>query len=363
MNAAIVGFGYMGSMYAELLTSRNWNLVGVHDSDPDKFKGVAAAPYYRDRRELISRSDVKVVIISTPHNQHLEVLKECLEFKKHVILEKPLAGSLKEAEEVYALVRRHAAHSCVMVNITHCFYDAIQEAKQLLAVKDIGTITSISDRVIFPIKAEESSWWLFKRAVVEHGVMLTNGCHLVARLLHLFSAFRLKVEFVGGIFANTDKLGDIADSAASMRANLLLSDGRKIPVTFFASWPMMDKAGKAVQESMVIKTNQGKLHVQAFNGVTFHSDSNKPLAHEVPFDRDSITDEIKKGVKNMLALFEKEVAQKTNEVRFSVEYTYQAEKIIGKLYEADHSSKTARPSRMVQALDLELLRPPLELLE
>jgi|694.fasta_scaffold57634_2 predicted dehydrogenase len=266
MRAAIIGFGNMGQMYADLISSQGWELIGVHDIDSTKVK---SDNVFRDRLDLISHPQVDVVIISTPHRQHLPVLKECLKYGKHVILEKPMGGSAAEAEKIYKKIQKHKNRSIVVVNITHCFYDNIQIAKEKLNNSLVDSITAIYDTVVFPIKEEERDGWLFKKEIVGHGVMLTNGCHLLARILHLFSDYRPKLEVTAGVFANTNRLGNIEDSSAHMRLDLVLSNQRRLPVSIFVNWPMAKSMDEAIKESMEIHTSQGILHVQAWEKFSF----------------------------------------------------------------------------------------------
>lgn len=131
MGYGIVGFGYMGQMYADLIAAKKRELVGVHDIDPAKFK---VGQFFSQRLDLISHPKVSTVIICTPHQQHLPVLKECLAHKKNVILEKPMGSSEAETDEIYQEIRKCQSSSVVVVNITHCFYDQIIRAKQLLVM-------------------------------------------------------------------------------------------------------------------------------------------------------------------------------------------------------------------------------------
>jgi predicted dehydrogenase len=355
MNVGIIGFGYMGQMYADLIPQK-WKLIGVHDIDSTKFKSDVL--FHSQRFELISKVDV--VIICTPHTQHLVVLKECLQLGKHVILEKPMGSSEVELNKIYKHIQNHKDTSVVVVNITHCFYDKIQIAKQKLNENMVESITAITDTIVFPIKEEERNWWLFKKANVGHGVMLTNGCHMLARILHLFSEHVPRFEVRGGVFGNTNCLGDIEDSSAHMRLDLVLSNQRRIPVSIFANWSMAKSPDEAIEESMEIHTKEGILHVQAWNEVKFHSNPKEKLSKKVPYNRDTISGEIVKGVKNVMGVFEQAISEKLSQVHYSVEHTFQSEKAIATLYSKfrNHAYDTHNQSRLVKALDCAIWHKP-----
>lgn len=65
-------------------------------------KGIA----FTDRlEELLDDPDIHLVSITTPHATHYEFAKRCLEKGKHVLIEKPFATSLEEAEELLELAK------------------------------------------------------------------------------------------------------------------------------------------------------------------------------------------------------------------------------------------------------------------
>ncbi len=350
MRVAIVGYGYMGEMYANLVKEKEWELIGVHDIDNSTFK---SDKFFKSRQELISHPDVDAVIICTPHDQHLQIVKECLKQKKNVILEKPMGSSLKETKQIYKKIKKHTATSCVVVNITHCFYDNIQKAKEKIGELDVQRITSIRDSVVFPIRESERNWWLFKKERVGHGVMLTNGCHLLARILHLFSDHSPRYEVQGGIWCNQNKLGDIDDSLAHMRVDLVLNNNHRIPVRIFANWPMTKSAEEHVTESMEVHGDHGLLHIQAWNEVRLYANGEEKVSQTVPYNRDTIAQELAKGVKNVLNSFEQAVDKKEAKVHHSVEHTFQAEMAIGEYYAKcqKRAYESQNQSRLIQSLD------------
>jgi len=330
LNVAIIGFGYMGQMFSELVKAQSgWKLVGVHDVN-ESLKSTVDN-FFKDRAALISHPQVEAVVICTPPRHHLSVLKECLAYKKHVILEKPLGSSMIEAEQVYEEINKCKDHTIVAVNITHCFYKNIREAKEIVDWCDIQNITAISDRVIFPVNEKDRDAALFKKANVGHGVMLTNGCHLLARISSLFASYNPVFKIVGGILGNTGGLGDIADSDAHMRLIMVLNNQHQIPVSIFTSWPPAKMVDENITESMEISFRRGTLHIQAWGEVEFY-EGPTTLSKQVPYNGTTISEAQKEGVKTLLQIFEQAVVKGPSGIHESVKYTYQAERTIGEFY-------------------------------
>ena len=91
---------------------------------------------YGSYEELADDPEIDVVYIGTPHNFHLENIRMCAEHGKHVICEKPLAISAREAREIAELSRKHGVF--IMEAYWSVFTPAYQKAVELLKSGAIG---------------------------------------------------------------------------------------------------------------------------------------------------------------------------------------------------------------------------------
>lgn len=150
--AGVVGVGHMGRYHVAAYTEiHNIEVVGVADSDPERARA-AAGPFgyevFSNYKELFGKVDM--VSIAVPTSLHFEVAREFLEAGVHVLLEKPIAPTLKEAEELFEI----AAANHVVLHVGHVerFNGAVQEIKKiiddpiLIECRRLGPFTSrISD--------------------------------------------------------------------------------------------------------------------------------------------------------------------------------------------------------------------------
>ncbi len=103
VRTCVLGVGRLGAEHARLLAELS-HLVGVSDRDPVRAAQVAQAVGTRsfdDPRQLLAASEAAVVAVPTRH--HFDLANLALEAGCHVLVEKPIAGSLEEAD---ALVSR-----------------------------------------------------------------------------------------------------------------------------------------------------------------------------------------------------------------------------------------------------------------
>ncbi|MEW6721167.1 MAG: Gfo/Idh/MocA family oxidoreductase [Thermodesulfobacteriota bacterium] len=102
IRAAVVGVGYLGRFHAEKYAELpDAELVAVVDIDRGRCEELArklGTRAFVDYREVIDRVDAVSVVVPTQH--HHEVAKEFLESGVHVLLEKPIAATLEEADDL-----------------------------------------------------------------------------------------------------------------------------------------------------------------------------------------------------------------------------------------------------------------------
>jgi predicted dehydrogenase len=97
LKLAVIGAGHMGRYHAEKFARLPGIELAVVDPDP------ARAPVSDFRKVLGS---VQAAVVAVPTNLHHEVARACLEKGLHVLVEKPLAATLKEADDLVALAKQ-----------------------------------------------------------------------------------------------------------------------------------------------------------------------------------------------------------------------------------------------------------------
>jgi predicted dehydrogenase len=104
---AVIGAGYMGRYHAEKLAAcADAELLAVIDADAARAKEVAAVvscAHGTEHRSWLAKVDA--VCVAVPTAQHYAVVRECLSAGLHVLVEKPIATTLAEADALLALAR------------------------------------------------------------------------------------------------------------------------------------------------------------------------------------------------------------------------------------------------------------------
>ena len=115
VKVGVAGVGHMGKEHARIYSElQEAELVGVHDSNPDTARKIAAKCKTRAFGSLEEMVDaVDAASIVTPTTTHLAIAEPFLKRGKHVLVEKPIAMDTEEARKLVDLAEKHGAKLAV----------------------------------------------------------------------------------------------------------------------------------------------------------------------------------------------------------------------------------------------------------
>ncbi len=122
VNFAVIGWGHIGKRHAEMIErNAEAKLVAVVDvKEPESIGYNLSVPYFSTLDAFLNdplAEQTDVINIATPNGFHASQALKCLEAKKHVVLEKPIALSKHDAEKIiYKALNVHRHVFAVMQN-------------------------------------------------------------------------------------------------------------------------------------------------------------------------------------------------------------------------------------------------------
>ena len=124
--------------------------------------------------QLCTDSEVELVDVGLPNFLHLPAARAAAENHRHVICEKPLARSVKEADEMLALARRYGVIHCYAEN--QVFMPQVVKAKEFVSRGALGKL--------FWVRSREAhfgphSKWFWDVDLAGGGVLMDMGCHSI----------------------------------------------------------------------------------------------------------------------------------------------------------------------------------------
>jgi predicted dehydrogenase len=132
MRVAVIGVGHLGRHHARILAAMpGIDLVGVADTNPARAREVAGTHGIAVIDDVASLPGaVDAVVVATPTASHAAVARPFLAAGTAVLIEKPLARTLAEADEIVSLARQR--HATLAVGHTERFNPAVAAARPLL---------------------------------------------------------------------------------------------------------------------------------------------------------------------------------------------------------------------------------------
>jgi predicted dehydrogenase len=91
-----------------------------------------------DYRKLLADATIDAVHISTPNATHYQMAKDALLAGKHVLCEKPLSISVREAQELVTLAQERSLRNCVCHNLR--YYPMVQQMRRMREDGDLGEV-------------------------------------------------------------------------------------------------------------------------------------------------------------------------------------------------------------------------------
>ncbi|MEO0293047.1 MAG: Gfo/Idh/MocA family oxidoreductase [candidate division WOR-3 bacterium] len=192
MKIGIIGVGNWGSNlvrnFVRILGIEN---VAICDSDRNKLSKITSEfigiKSFLLAKEIISKEEIDSIAIATPTETHYKIAKEALLKGKNVLVEKPIALQLEEAEELIEIAKKKGL--ILMVDHLLIYHPAISRIKEIIKNGELGKIYYLySERLnLGVIRSKENVLW-------------SLGPHDISIFLYLLEDFPSKIEAFGSIY-------------------------------------------------------------------------------------------------------------------------------------------------------------------
>jgi predicted dehydrogenase len=142
-------------------------------------KKYEAEAWFLDYGEALARDDVDVMDICLPHHLHCKATVESARAGKHVLVEKPMARTLNEADEMIAAAKRAGVK--LMAAEHHRFIPSVRKAKEIIDNGILGEIFLIQCSLLSnsPYVGVLGGGWKSDNEKRGGGVLLSAAVHRV----------------------------------------------------------------------------------------------------------------------------------------------------------------------------------------
>ena len=158
-------------------------LSDPHDASLNQCKDIlkTKVPCFKNHQDMIKENLVDVYLISSPNFTHIEILKDVIKTKKHILVEKPLCTNTKDCLEIKKLTKDYP--SLFWTAMEYRYMPPVAKFIDEIHNKTIGELKTLTIREHrFPFLKKINNWNRFEK---------NTGGTLVEKCCHFFDLMRL----------------------------------------------------------------------------------------------------------------------------------------------------------------------------
>lgn len=199
VRVGITGSGFIGQVHYDAFSRvKEAKVVAIAEIDERKRKAFAKKNnlklQFESLKQMAESDEVDLITLGVPNYLHKDMALLCLNNGKHVVIEKPLCLTLKEADEIIAASKKNKRYAFYAEEL--CFIPKFVRAKEIVESGGIGRPYMIKE---WEKHAGPYSPWFFKRETAGGGIMMDMGCHAIE-----FARWFLNKPLVKSVYAQID---------------------------------------------------------------------------------------------------------------------------------------------------------------
>lgn len=217
INVAIIGTGVISEQHikAYQIFSERCEILAVCDIFPEKAKAqkekyhLENAIVYEDYKHILERKDIQLVSICTPPFTHASCAIECMQSGKHVLVEKPMAASLEECDEIIQIQRKSGSHFGVVSQ--NRYTEENQNLKRLLTSKIAGQVCfGQAESFWFRGHSYYDLWWRGTWGKEGGGCTLNHAVHQIDLLNWMLGRPKTVTAILGNVAHDNAETEDVS---------------------------------------------------------------------------------------------------------------------------------------------------------
>ena len=288
----IIGFGAFAerAIMPAIRSSHNSELVALQKRSLDMAKWKAtehSVPFYFDSVEALASSpEIDAVFIVSANAQHHSETLTAAKYRKHVLVEKPMAINTLQAKEMIEA----CDHAGVKLMVGHMlrFSPLVQRMKEIIQSGMIGEITFAQSHFMYDARQSQRSWVLNKETA-GGGPLFDIGIHCLDTMRYILDDDT--VETVKSIMMPNHSTGNVEKTSV-----LALQFSQGVLATIYSSFESSYRQG-------FIEFVGTKGSISAYN----FTPSNTEAVLEIKFGKEGKIDSIEKENFSIPNLYVKEV--------------------------------------------------------
>ncbi len=207
LRIGVVGAGIIGASHkTALLASPDCEMTAVCDivrASAERLAEGTGARTYTDYREMAEREALDAVILNLPHFLHSAVSVYFLERGVSVLVEKPMANTVAECDEMIAAAKKSGAK--LAVGHVQRYFEAYRYIRELVRTERLGKLCQITETRNIDYFPNRPAWFL-DRKKAGGGIIMNYGAHTLDKIMYSTGLRVESVTAAGNNFLTDDTI-------------------------------------------------------------------------------------------------------------------------------------------------------------
>ncbi len=187
-NIGIIGAGMIAHLHAEAASAVGSTVMAVFDPREDaaaSFGDKHGCAMKKSAQEMLEHDNIQGIVIAVPNDMHAELAIAALHAGKDVLLEKPMAISIQQCDEIIAVAEK--SDQVLQMGFVCRFAPAAIKAKALLEDNRIGQVRTLKATLLRHRGIPGLGGWFTTKARSGGGCLIDIGVHLIDLAMHMAS--------------------------------------------------------------------------------------------------------------------------------------------------------------------------------
>ena len=209
MSVGVIGAGAIGKTHIDrALRHADVELVAIADPAPqaEEFARTLGVPWFADYKQMLDVARPRGVMIATPNVTHARIATDCLERGVPVVVEKPIAHTVEDAQHICDVSRSKDIPA--LVGHHRRYNPIVRHAKQVIDSGKLGR--PVAATVLSTLRKPDEYFNVQWRRQPGSGPVLMNAIHDIDLLRHLFG----EIESVQAVVSNAVRGFVVEDTCA-----------------------------------------------------------------------------------------------------------------------------------------------------
>ncbi|MDP7007968.1 MAG: Gfo/Idh/MocA family oxidoreductase [Phycisphaerales bacterium] len=185
----LLGAGMIANVHAEAIVATGGEIVSVYDPRDhrrEEFSKKWSCDSCSDFASLLSKKDIDAVVVAAPNDRHAELAIAAMQCGKDVLLEKPMAMSIAQCNEIIQV--QHETNRVLQLGFVCRFSPAVRVVREMIEEGKLGTVYNARATLLRQRGIPGLGSWFTNKERSGGGCLIDIGVHLIDLLSYITSA-------------------------------------------------------------------------------------------------------------------------------------------------------------------------------